>query len=403
MKLNAIVKNRLFYYPKQAALLFNENSKNRFLYASGLLSFAMIGLLPLNASGQCTPNNIKHVSVLKEIDGCKQNVQIDLDGDGNFDVHLETNEQEIILRGSKGSRLSFAETEDLNALSFSGISNIQYGVALPGVYDFSHSDYSYILSSKEGLGGFAPTENRTPITGYIGFRMDNKYGFLELSISKLDDTEGASSCIDIGDFGVALVQNHSIETGVCASLEARSLEMKAQAEDAVILLAWESPNELQNTGFELERSLDKEAFEKIVWMPVQSTSNNIKQYKYEDKDIEPERTYFYRLKQMNEDGTNIYSDIASATANSFVPRNEVEAFPNPAQEYIQMRIKALTATNATIALFDQATTLVHSIERVPLREGINNMGLSVLELSAGTYILKIELDDEILYKRIVVL
>ncbi len=84
-----------------------------------------------------------------------------------------------------------------------------------------------------------------------------------------------------------------------------------------VTLKWTSENEINLKGFDVERSLDNRAssFRKIDFVEVSDEDKAKKEYSYEDKTVfkASERTFYYRLKIVDEDGTSSYSDIISVS------------------------------------------------------------------------------------------
>lgn len=77
--------------------------------------------------------------------------------------------------------------------------------------------------------------------------------------------------------------------------------------DDHIHLSWSTASELNNHIFEIQKSISGEDFIPIAEVAGSGTSNEIKHYHFSDYDISP--TAFYRLKQIDYDGTFSYSKI----------------------------------------------------------------------------------------------
>ncbi len=79
-----------------------------------------------------------------------------------------------------------------------------------------------------------------------------------------------------------------------------------------ISLQWETATEIENEGFEIERSINGIDFGKIAWVKGNGTSSEINKYSYNDRNIE-QGTYSYRLKQIDCNSSFRYSNIAFAS------------------------------------------------------------------------------------------
>lgn len=80
-----------------------------------------------------------------------------------------------------------------------------------------------------------------------------------------------------------------------------------------VTVIWESKNEIDVRGYEVQRGLSKTDFSRIGFVRAKETTEALKKYEYVDntvfKSTNNGRTYFYRLKIMNHDGSFKYSKI----------------------------------------------------------------------------------------------
>lgn len=85
-----------------------------------------------------------------------------------------------------------------------------------------------------------------------------------------------------------------------------------------VTLKWTSQNEINLKGFEVERSFDsrnEENFRKIDFIKASLEDKDKKEYSYEDRSVfkQNERTFYYRLKIIDNDGKFSYSKTISVT------------------------------------------------------------------------------------------
>ncbi|MBL7800497.1 MAG: hypothetical protein JNL95_07200, partial [Chitinophagales bacterium] len=84
-------------------------------------------------------------------------------------------------------------------------------------------------------------------------------------------------------------------------------------ENSYIRLDWSTALEINNAGFEIERSTNGADFAKIGWVKGNDNSTSTIAYSFDDKTAQPNIRYYYRLKQI--DNGNVafeYSNIVSA-------------------------------------------------------------------------------------------
>src|SRR5215217_2113100 len=97
--------------------------------------------------------------------------------------------------------------------------------------------------------------------------------------------------------------------GNASAIPKPPLELTAVAVSPVqITLTWEDAS-LDETGFELERSLDGKTFAKLVDLPVNTIT-------YQNIGLTASTAYFYRVRAINATGASTYSNIATATTKA---------------------------------------------------------------------------------------
>ncbi len=94
-----------------------------------------------------------------------------------------------------------------------------------------------------------------------------------------------------------------------------------------VKLKWTTASELNNNGFEVQRSLDGEGFLPVAFVKGKGTVTSVSTYEYTD--IAPRGIVSYRLKQVDFDGTSSFSDVV--TIESLNPQEFTlnQNFPNP--------------------------------------------------------------------------
>jgi Secretion system C-terminal sorting domain len=183
---------------------------------------------------------------------------------------------------------------------------------------------------------------------------------------------------------------------VCAatSLPVELTFFKAKAANNIVKLYWQTASEKNNKGFEIERSVDAKTWENIGGVKGQGTSNVIINYSFEDKHPLSILSY-YRLKQVDFDGKESYSNIESVAA--YKTNLSFEVYPNP-----------INNKEATITidedLLEGTLTVINSIGLVVKKEKINNRNptLDLHNLTKGIYIFNIQKGSNFLSKKIII-
>lgn len=131
------------------------------------------------------------------------------------------------------------------------------------------------------------------------------------------------------------------------------------------LLEWKTSEEQNNSGFEIEKSIDAKTFERIGSVDGSGNSKVFKVYQFTDPN--PFSTTYYRLKQIDFDGTFSYSRIISVKADMI----QFSIYPNPAQK--QLFVKDLEG-NTEVSISDiRGKLLVKKIAKPATPIDISNL------------------------------
>jgi hypothetical protein len=144
------------------------------------------------------------------------------------------------------------------------------------------------------------------------------------------------------------------------------------------LLTFSTATETNNAYFNIERSTDSRNWEKLGSIAGAGTTQQEQQYRFLDEAPLPGLNY-YRVKQVDYDGSFSYSAIVSARWEG---KSQVQLFPNPADD--QLQISGLPTTDGPITI-----EIIDMTGRVMLRQTWNQSAINVAQLADGVYSLLI--------------
>jgi hypothetical protein len=104
--------------------------------------------------------------------------------------------------------------------------------------------------------------------------------------------------------------------------------LTADVEENNIVLKWQTATEINNAGFQIERSRSISNFEQIGFVEGEGTTAEIQNYYYKDCNLLTGK-YFYRLKQIDYGGTFEYSKIVEVEIIPPVEFSLEQNYPNP--------------------------------------------------------------------------
>jgi hypothetical protein len=149
-------------------------------------------------------------------------------------------------------------------------------------------------------------------------------------------------------------------------------------------LDWQTLSEQNNSFFEIERSNDGvNGWKPTGTLNAAGNSNGGKHYNFVD--LQGGTTY-YRLKQVDKDGTFTYSNIKKA--NCATNQLSLLVYPIPAKNILNVVVGADKTSKATIQLVDVTGKLVRQLN-TDLLKGNNNLKLNVSGLARGEYFLRV--------------
>jgi len=181
-------------------------------------------------------------------------------------------------------------------------------------------------------------------------------------------------------------------------IELLTFEASKKSEEAV-LLEWSTASETNNDFFELEKSVDGVAFETIG--QVQGAGNSSRKLEYDFVDNAPvEGWNYYRLRQVDFDGTSTYSEIRQLLFEPGNKNSKIVVWPNPVREKMfSIACEDFDLAETNVRLVDITGRPV-SIQARPAGHGFNVEIIGIID--AGYYLLVIQSAHQQEVKRIAV-
>lgn len=191
-----------------------------------------------------------------------------------------------------------------------------------------------------------------------------------------------NTLISFSEFGVGQGGGGSLPVKLTL-FEAKPIENK------YIKLKWVTETEIDNMGFEIHRSKDGLDFDNIGWVDGNGSTTDTKVYNYDDKTIDPNIRYYYRLKQIDFDAKFEYSPIATAEIRNIGGVLEIGEFtPNPAKATTSISVNTENDMDAEVIFFDMMGRVTKR-GVVSMNKGAHVYYFDINELISGNYIVAI--------------
>jgi CubicO group peptidase (beta-lactamase class C family) len=121
-----------------------------------------------------------------------------------------------------------------------------------------------------------------------------------------------------------------------------------------IQLFWNTLNEINNNGFEIERSTDGNRFTTIAFVASKALMGNstaTNQYTFNDLNFSDGINY-YRLKQVDKDGKITYSIVKQITISKINDLSIQYIYPNPATNFLNIAIGSFKNQSVSITIIN---------------------------------------------------
>jgi hypothetical protein len=153
-------------------------------------------------------------------------------------------------------------------------------------------------------------------------------------------------------------------------------------------LKWRTATELNNYGFEIQRSTKKNVWEAISFVPGNGSTNSPRSYSYEDRlPNTASGQISYRLRQIDRDGTEEYSPVVMVRLNVNATFGIADAFPNPFNPSTTLSLNLTEAATVSVGLYDVTGRAVLTVlHNASLDAGSHSVMLNASDLPSGRYL-----------------
>jgi len=260
--------------------------------------------------------------------------------------------------------------------------------------DATVSSYRTIINAEAGLTFGGGTQVRFDASQFDGIgvpedvdvyaRPSVDFGtFSPLTTEYLAETnEIAATVTGFSEFVFA-------STNVNNPLPVELTSFTASLEGEAVALAWSTATETNNAGFDVERSTDGDTFTPIGFEPGVGTTEEAQAYRFVDRNAPFATTLFYRLRQVDTDGTFEYSPVVEVqvtpSAIALLP-----VAPNPVVGFANLRYELPEATAVRLQVFDLLGRRVATLADGEKPAGRHEVTWTGSRLAPGTYFVRLE-------------
>jgi len=273
-------------------------------------------------------------------------------------------------------------------------------VNITGVDAISHSRYYRIDKSSSITGGntnvtisWGADDNVTDPTSITvcsqadgsGWTFQNHDGGYTLNASGGNVTTGS---LDIN----TITGNYAIGNliGGGNPLPVNLTSFSAISSNGAIKLYWKTSVETNNHGFNVERSIDKFTWGNLIFIEGQGNSSSSKSYSYVDNTINKIGKYYYRLKQVDNNGAFKYSNTVECDFALPTVYSLNQNYPNPFNPNTMISYSLPKASNVKITVYNAIGETVTVLENGFKSAGNFTVTFNASEMPSGIYFYRIE-------------
>lgn len=151
-----------------------------------------------------------------------------------------------------------------------------------------------------------------------------------------------------------------------------------------VVLKWITASETNNMGFSVERSIDGDSYTEITFITGKGTTTEQTNYSYIDKDLTV-GTIYYRLKQIDLDGTFEYSNVITVDITVPTRFSLLQNHPNPFNPSTKIVFELPVDANVKLSIFNTIGQQIAELVNSDLSIGRYEYDFNGSDLSSGIY------------------
>lgn len=166
----------------------------------------------------------------------------------------------------------------------------------------------------------------------------------------------------------------------------------ATSQNQKVTLNWATATEINNNGFEIQRSISNTDFVTVGFVRGFGTTTEQKEYSYTDNNLQ-NGLYTYRLKQIDYNGSFEYSDAIEVDVRSLDSYSLEQNYPNPFNPTTKIGyvLSARTSVKVVVmnAIGEQIAVLVNQTQE----QGYHQVEFNAANLPSGIYFYSLQTEN----------
>lgn len=176
----------------------------------------------------------------------------------------------------------------------------------------------------------------------------------------------------------------------------------AIADGKEVILKWSTSSELNNLGFEIQRSVNGKEYFSVGFASGHGTTSEQQNYIFADKNLD-NGNYYYRLKQVDYNGSYEYSDVVEVEWRAFNSYLLEQNFPNPFNPTTTIGFGLQNKSNVKITILNAIGEEVAIVLNEEREAGYDQLEFNANNLPSGVYFYRLQAGSFIETKKMLLL
>ena len=283
-----------------------------------------------------------------------------------------------------------AVTSSGSRASFSSVGPTVDGRIKPDLMAMGSNDYFASTSANQYSNGSGTSFSCPIVAGVCALILQKNPSLTPMEVLQLLRSTATQNNNPDNLYGWGIINALSAINLITVPVELTSFN--AVYSDGKVNLVWITATETNNFGFEVERRNDYSVYESIGFVNGNGTSTNRVTYNFVDGNLSSNR-YYYRLKQVDLDGSFEYSDEVEIEIDGLNDFQLYQNYPNPFNPSTKIKYFIPQNSFVKITLHDILGSEIRTLVSETVQPGTYEIKLDGSELSSGLYFVRLSSEN----------
>ncbi len=218
-------------------------------------------------------------------------------------------------------------------------------------------------------------------SNFQNFIADSSKVLARLKVDDIEELSNLKSILDLNSEGIQLVNSD-------APIFAKAPELNIKMLSNSYELEWNGGDYKQADYYVLEKSSKNSEYVPVVKIDADDLAE--KNYSCLDQKDETSEVLYYRVKQVDKDGSVVYSSQVKVGQGLFEPFVVEQNYPNPFNPKTSIVVELLEDTEVRVVIYNLEGKEIVRLHDGSLNKGVHKFTFDATDLPSGVYLYKIE-------------